>query len=64
MATKTGELAAQAGSATFQVLKNGFWWVYNQIVTTVIPTVQENLPKIMFVINKKEEKKISLSSTF
>lgn len=53
-AAVTGELASQAGSYTFEALKTGALWIYNKFVDKVIPYAIENLPKIVFVVKKRE----------
>ena len=62
MATATGTMASNAGEGVFNVMKNGLWWCYDQMVNTVIPFTSQQLPKILFVVTKKREKK-QLEST-
>lgn len=52
-AITTAQLAAKAGTNTYEAIKNGFLWVYNKLVNTVVPYAVENLPKIIFVTKKQ-----------
>jgi hypothetical protein len=53
-AATTAEIAARAGSTTYETLKMGFIWVYNKFVNNVIPYAVETLPKLIFVTKKEE----------
>lgn len=63
-AATTAEVAAKAGSTTYEALKNGFLWVYDKFVNNVIPYAVENLPKIIFVTKKEEKMEVGPSAEF
>ena len=63
-AATTAEIAAKAGTTTYEALKIGFLWVYNRFVNNVIPYAVENLPKIIFVTKKEEKGEHQLSAAF
>lgn len=58
-ATTTAEVAARAGTTTYEAIKNGFLWVYSKLVNNVIPYAVENLPKIIFITKKEEKAELS-----
>lgn len=56
MAESTGGIASKVGQGIYNALCTGAGWAYDKFINSVIPYTKEQIPKMLFVVTKKENK--------
>ena len=64
MAESTGGIATKIGQGVFNALWTGAGWAYDKFINTVIPYTAEQIPKMLFVVTKQENKEEYQSDAF